>query len=129
MPGMSLSNPYEVMAQTMAKSRESAVQPKVSDGPLFATLTPEAVAFATKGIAPLMKAVDNVYLSERVRSEAVRAIDNIPPGAIPYMKVLDTPGDAGGSITVYLGEVSGRPHGDHFGRTGCRRSDLHDCRC
>ena len=100
MPGMSLSNPYEMMAQTMAKSRESAVQPKASDGPLFATLTPEAVAFATKGIAPLMKAVDNVYLSERVRSEAVRAIDNIPPGAIPYMKVLDTPGDAGGSITV-----------------------------
>ena len=100
MPGMSLSNPYEVMAQTMAMSKESAVQPKVSDGPLFAALTPEAIAFSTKGIAPLMKAVDNAYLSERVRSEAVRAIDNIPPGAIPYMRVLDTPGDAGGSITV-----------------------------
>ena len=129
MPGMSLSNPYEMMAQTMAKSRESAVQPKASDGPLFATLTPEAVAFATKGIAPLMKAVDNVYLSERVRSEAVRANRQHSPGSHSLHEGSRYPRRCGWQHNGFLGEVSGRPHGDHFGRTGCRRSGLYDCRC
>ena len=32
--------------------------------------------------------------------EAVRAIDNIAPEPIPSLRVLDTPNDAGGSITV-----------------------------
>ena len=100
MPGALAANPYEVMARTMAESREIAAQPQAADGPLFATLSPEAVAFAAKGVVPLMKSVGNVYPSDRVLSNPVRAIDNIPPGAIPYLRVLDTPGDAGGSITV-----------------------------
>ena len=97
--GQSVSNPYEMMAQTMFKSREAAVP--VSDKPVFATLSPEALAYQAKGVVPLFKSVDqNVLRSEITRSEVVRSIDNIPPGAIPYMKVLDTPGDAGGSIRV-----------------------------
>ena len=32
--------------------------------------------------------------------EAVRAIDNIAPLAVPYLRVIDTPGDAGSSITL-----------------------------
>ena len=97
--GQSVSNPYELMAQTMSRSREAAVP--VSDAPVFATLTPEALAYQARGIAPLFKSVDpDVLRSAITESEAVKAIDNIPPGAIPYLKVLDTPGDAGGSIRV-----------------------------
>ena len=98
-PGQNVENPYELMAQTMSRSREAA-QP-VSDAPVFATLSPEALAYQAKGVAPLLKSVDSdVLRSEITKSEVVRSIDNIPPGAIPYLKVLDTPGDAGGSIRV-----------------------------
>ena len=69
--------------------------------PRFAALTPEALAYQARGIAPLFKSVDHDVLRSAItESEAVKAIDNIPPGAIPYLKVLDTPGDAGGSIRV-----------------------------
>ena len=98
--GQSVSNPYEMMAQTMAMSMEAAKP--ASDAPVFATLTPEALAFQEKGVLPLFKEVDHsALLSSLVYSEGpVRAIDNIPPSAVPYLKVLDTPGDAGGSIRV-----------------------------
>jgi len=33
-------------------------------------------------------------------ADAVRAIDNIAPAAVPYLRALDTPGDAGSSITL-----------------------------
>ena len=98
-PGQNVENPYELMAQTMSRSREAA-QP-VSDAPVFATLSPEALTYQAKGVVPLLKSVDSdVLRSEITKSEVVRSIDNIPPGAIPYLKVLDTPGDAGGSIRV-----------------------------
>ena len=97
--GQNVSNPYELMAQTMSRSREAAVP--VSDAPVFASLSPEALAYQAKGVAPLFKRVDNDVLRSAItESEAIKAIDNIPPGAIPYLKVLDTPGDAGGSIRV-----------------------------
>ena len=98
--GQSVSNPYEMMAQTMAMSMEAAKP--ASDAPVFATLTPEALAFEEKGVAPLFKEVQNAaVLSALVYSEGpVRAIDNLPPSAVPYLKVLDTPNDAGGSIRV-----------------------------
>ena len=94
------ANPYELMAQTMVNSKEALSSQVASDGTVLATLTPEALAFGAKGIVPLLKSVSNVYLSEMVFSVVVRAIDNIPPGPIPYLRVLDTPADAGGSITV-----------------------------
>ena len=98
--GQSVSNPYEMMARTMVRSMEAAKP--ASDAPVFATLSPEALAFQEKGVAPLFKEVQNAaVLSTLVYSEGpVRAIDNIPPSAVPYLKVLDTPGDAGGSIRV-----------------------------
>ena len=100
-PGMVMgANPYELMAQTMVNSKEAAAPQVFSDGTLLATLTPEALAFGAKGIVPLLKSVSNVYLSEMVFSVVARAVDNIPPGAIPYLRALDTPADAGGSITV-----------------------------
>ena len=97
---MTGANPYELMAHTMVRSKEVAAQAGNTDGPVFATLTPEALAFGAKGIVPLLKSVDNVYLSEKVFSDVISAIDNIPPGAVPYLRVLDTPSDAGGSITI-----------------------------
>ena len=98
--GQSVSDPYEMMARTMVRSMEAAKP--ASDAPVFATLSPEALAFQEKGVAPLFKEVQNAaVLSTLVYSEGpVRAIDNIPPSAVPYLKVLDTPGDAGGSIRV-----------------------------
>ena len=97
--GEGVANQYELMAQTMSRSKEAAAP--VSDAPVFATLSPEALAFQAKGIVPLLKGIENdVLLSAMTYSEVVKAIDNIPPGAVPYLKVLDTPVDAGGSITV-----------------------------
>jgi len=96
----SVSNPYEIMAQTMLQSRDAAAT--LDAGPVFATLTPEALAFDAQGVIPsLNKVVDGVMQSNvRLSSNAVRAIDDIAPEAVPTMRVLDTPGDAGGSISV-----------------------------
>jgi hypothetical protein len=70
-------------------------------GPVFATLTPEALAFDAQGVIPrLNKVVDGVVRSNARQTNAVRAIDNIAPEAVLSMRVLDTPGDAGGSIDV-----------------------------
>ena len=89
---------YEAMALTMQQSREQVA----IEGPVFATLLPEALAFAENGVAPRF----NLFDTEMVRSsitetkEAVRSIDNIAPSAVPFLRVLDTPADEGNSITL-----------------------------
>jgi hypothetical protein len=93
-----VSTPYELMAQTMLKSME--VAQTVPGAPVFATLTPEALAFSAQGVVPRLKTVEGVLLSHVRQSESVKAIDNIPPAAVPFMQARDTQGDAGGSITV-----------------------------
>jgi hypothetical protein len=93
-----VSTPYELMAETMQRSKEAAQVDLTA--PVFATLTPEALAFSAEGVVPRLKLIDGVLLSNIRESEAVRAIDNIPPAAVVYMQSKDTPGDAGGSITV-----------------------------
>ena len=89
---------YEAMALTMQQSRGQVA----IEGPVFATLLPEALAFAENGVAPRF----NLFDAEMVRSsitetkEAVRSIDNIAPSAVPFLRVLDTPADEGNSITL-----------------------------
>ena len=89
---------YEAMALTMQQSRDRVAV----EGPVFATLLPEALAFAENGVAPRF----NLFNTEMVRSsitqseEAVRSIDNIAPSAVPFLRVLDTPADEGNSITL-----------------------------
>ncbi len=97
--GEVVENPYELMSETMIQSRELAqVDP---NAPVFATLTPEALAFVEQGIVPRFKGVGDVQQSLQVRTvEPVRGIDNIAPVAVEFMRAIDTPGDAGGSITV-----------------------------
>lgn len=93
-----VSTPYELMAETMVKSKEVAAMDLTA--PIFATLTPEALAFNAEGVAPRLKSVDGVLLSSIRESEAVRAIDNIAPAPVSFMQASDTQADAGGSITV-----------------------------
>ena len=93
-----VSSPYELMAQTMMKSKELA---QVSaDAPVFATLTPEALAFSESGVVPRLKTGGSAARSLRAVSNLVRSLDNIAPAPVPYLKALDTPSDAGGSITL-----------------------------
>ncbi|HCL28441.1 MAG TPA: hypothetical protein DIC52_08400, partial [Candidatus Latescibacteria bacterium] len=93
-----VSAPYELMAETMMQSKQAAqIDPTA---PVFATLTPEALAFTAKGVVPRLKLIDGVLRSGIRQSEAVRAVDNIAPAAVAFIKTQDTPGDAGGSITV-----------------------------
>jgi hypothetical protein len=93
-----VSAPYELMAETMMQSKQAAqIDPMA---PVFATLTPEALAFTAKGVVPRLKLIDGVLRSGIRQSEAVRAVDNIAPAAVAFIKTQDTPGDAGGSITV-----------------------------
>ena len=93
-----MSQSYEQMAETLMASRE-AIQ--TGDAPVFATLLPEALAFA-QGVAPRLNLVASG--AERsaltITEEAVRAIDNIAPMAVPTIQVLDAPGDAGGRIAL-----------------------------
>jgi flagellar hook capping protein FlgD len=92
-----VATPYELMAETLVESKKAAAQ---VDGPVFATLTPEALAFVETGVVPRMKSV-NVDLSPKTATvEAVRAIDNIAPEPVPYLRAMDTPNDMGSSITV-----------------------------
>ncbi len=94
----SLSHPYAVMAQTLAASKEAA---HVGDAPVFASLLPEALAYA-QGVTPKL----NVVAGELERSaltvteEPVRAIDNIAPLAVPSLTVLDAPNDQGSRILL-----------------------------
>jgi hypothetical protein len=91
-------SPMERMAQNLMQSKQIA---KVK-APVFASLTPEALAFVKNGIAPRMKStLPLVVQSAKVYTrEAVRAVDNIAPEAVTALRALDTPNDAGGSITV-----------------------------
>jgi len=95
-----IANPYELMSQTMVASKKAAkLDPNL---PVFASLTPEALNFIDRGIVPRMKDTGSELLESNAiyTDEAVRAIDNIAPEPIPSLRVLDTPNDAGGSITV-----------------------------
>ena len=96
----SVSMPYELMAETMVRSREAA-QGNL-EGPVFATLTPEALAFHERGgLVPSLKSVQSELNDHITRTEeAVRAIDDIPPAPVTWVRALDTPGDAGASITI-----------------------------
>ncbi|MEW6749804.1 MAG: FlgD immunoglobulin-like domain containing protein [Candidatus Latescibacterota bacterium] len=92
----SISAAYELMAQTMAASKVAQVE-----GPVFATLTPEALSYIQSGVAPRMRTTGTVEQSQLVEtSVAVRAVDNIPPAAVGFLRAADTPADAGASITV-----------------------------
>lgn len=96
----SVSMPYELMAETMVRSREAA-QGNL-EGVVFATLTPEALAFHERGgLVPSLKSVQGELNDHITRTEeAVRAIDDIPPAPVTWVRALDTPGDAGASITI-----------------------------
>jgi hypothetical protein len=91
---------YELMASTMVESKLAAQQ--LVDGPQFATLTPQALAFVESGIVPQLKTVDTVVLqSARTATvEAVAAVDNIAPEPVAGVRAVDTPADNGGSVTV-----------------------------
>jgi hypothetical protein len=53
------------------------------------------------GVAPSFKLGDNgLESSGFVSTEPIRAIDNIAPAPVQQLRALDTPADAGGSITV-----------------------------
>ena len=94
-----ISEPYELMAETMMRSREAArsVDPT---GPVFATLTPEALAYGYGGDVPRFKSAEMERSEIRRTVDAVAATDDLPPAPVPFLRVLDTPGDGGGSITV-----------------------------
>ncbi len=94
-----ISEPYELMAETMMRSREAArsVDPT---GPVFATLTPEALAYGYGGDVPRFKSAEMERSEIRRTVDAVAATDDLPPAPVPFLRVLDTPGDGGSSITV-----------------------------
>ena len=97
-PDAAVGTPYELMAQTMVRSRDASV---AADAPVFATLSPEALAFQARGVAPRMNVASGIEKSSiAMTAEAIRSIDNIAPQGVPSMLALDTPGDAGSSITV-----------------------------
>ena len=92
-----LSQPYELMAETLSASRAAA---QAGDGPVFAALLPEALAYA-QGVAPRLRSVAGVQQSEiTVSEEAARAIDDIAPDAVPSLSVLDAPNDEGSRIAL-----------------------------
>ena len=90
-------NPYELMAETMMASREAA---QAGDGPVFASLLPEALAYA-QGVAPKLNLIGSVISSAvTMTEEAVGATDDIAPLAVPSLSVLDAPNDEGGRIAL-----------------------------
>ncbi|MBN61235.1 MAG: hypothetical protein CME20_07750 [Gemmatimonadetes bacterium] len=95
-----IASPYELMAQTMMESKEVAAID--ADAPAFAELLPEALAFVEQGVVPRLKSVEGNVLSSAITQtlEPIRAIDNIAPDAVPFLRVSDTPGDAGSSVSL-----------------------------
>ena len=88
---------YELMAETMMVSREAA---QAGDAPVFASLLPEALAYA-QGVAPKLNLVAGVLSSAiTLTEEPVRATDDIAPLAVPLLSVLDAPNDAGSRILL-----------------------------
>ena len=68
---------------------------------VFATLTPEALAYQEHGVLPNFKSLGSELSSHITRTEqAVRAIDDMPPAPVTWIHAIDTPADAGASITV-----------------------------
>ena len=101
--GVAVDSPYELMAQTMIESKQVAIDG--ADAPVFATLTPEALSFIDKGVAQRFKEVGSSEVSiKTVSADRIGAIDNIAPEAVPFLNAMDTPGDAGNSITVTWGK-------------------------
>ena len=93
----SMNQSYEQMAETLMASREAA---QAGDAPVFASLLPEALAYA-EGAVPRMNFVSGVVSSAiTMTEEPVRAIDNIAPLAVPSLNVLDAPGDEGSRIAL-----------------------------
>ena len=93
----SVNQPYELMAETLQASKEAA---RVGDGPVFATLLPEALAFA-QGVVPNLKDVGGLQLSTiTLTEEAVGPIDNIAPLSVPAVRAVDVLNDEGGRIEV-----------------------------
>ena len=90
------TTPYELMASTMRQSKAIAQ----AKGPMFAQLTPQAIAFRQTGVAPRLKEVDPLQSAKTYTTRAVGAVDNIAPEPVPQLRAFDTPGDAGGSITL-----------------------------
>ena len=90
---------YDLMAETMVESKQAAVQ---VEGPVFGNLTAEALAYVEKGIALRLKNTENETLSSiRTYTEgAIRAVDNIAPEPVAFLRALDTPSDAGSSISL-----------------------------
>jgi len=95
-----IASPYALMAQTLMDSKEAAAIDV--DAPVFAVLLPEALSFVEQGVAPRLKSVDGSVMSSAITqtAEAVRAIDNIAPDAVPFVRANDTPGDAGSHISL-----------------------------
>ena len=92
------NQPYALMAETLMASREAA---QAGDAPVFASLLPEALAYA-QGVAPRLQSVDGVLQSSdiTVTEEPVRAIDDIAPEAVPALSALDAPNDEGRRIAL-----------------------------
>ncbi len=92
-----LTQPYAQMAATLQASRAAA---QGGEGPVLASLLPEALAYA-RGVAPKLNVVGNVLSSSITwTAEAVRATDDIAPLAVPALQVLDAPDDQGGRIAL-----------------------------
>ena len=93
-----LNQPYALMAETLMASRDAA---QAGDAPVFASLLPEALAYA-QGVAPRLQSVDGVLQSSgiTVTEEPVRSIDDIAPEAVPALSVLDAPNDEGSRILL-----------------------------
>ena len=91
------NQPYAQMAETLMASMEAA---QAGDAPVFASLLPEALAYA-QGVAPKLNVVAGVLSSEMILTdEPVRAIDNIAPLAVPLFSGLDAPNDQGSRIAL-----------------------------
>ena len=88
---------YAQMAETLMDSRAA----QAGDAPVFASLLPEALAYA-QGVAPKLQQVEGVLQQSEitVTDEPVRAIDNIAPEAVPALSALDAPNDEGSRIVL-----------------------------
>ncbi len=92
-----LTAPYAQMAETLAASRAAA---QAGEGPVMASLLPDALAYA-EGVAPKLNVVGGVLSSSITwTAEAVGATDDIAPLAVPSLQVLDAPDDAGGRLAL-----------------------------
>ena len=93
-----MNQSYALMAETLQDSREAA---QAGDAPVFASLLPEALAYA-QGVAPKLNLVEGVLSHSEITitEEPARAIDNIAPLAVPSFSVLDAPDDEGSRIAL-----------------------------